>query len=57
MQVGTVDCNVAISACGNGKQLQRALSLLRGMREAEVESDVISYAAGVERMRKRGKQG
>eukprot|EP00959_Pyramimonas_sp_CCMP1952_P049872 1042184-Pyramimonas_sp.AAC.1 len=34
-----------ISACANGEQRQRALSLPSEMREAKVEPDAISYSS------------
>eukprot|EP00959_Pyramimonas_sp_CCMP1952_P420950 8818251-Pyramimonas_sp.AAC.1 len=44
MDLDVVSCNAGISACEKGGQWQRALRLLRGMRELRLEPSVI-YSA------------
>eukprot|EP00959_Pyramimonas_sp_CCMP1952_P237335 4960406-Pyramimonas_sp.AAC.1 len=43
-----------MSACTNGKQWQRALSLLSEVREAKVAPSLIRYNAGASAGKKRG---
>ncbi|CAK0808240.1 unnamed protein product, partial [Prorocentrum cordatum] len=45
-------CNAGISACENGGQWQRALSLLSEMRELKLDPDCKSYTIGISVHRK-----
>lgn len=47
--------NAAISACGKGRQWQRAVGLLDVMREKGIAPDLISYNAAIDACGKGGR--